>query len=684
MEPLGHQIILYLAMQANDSLVKSTQSSLTLMTSTLRPPTYSTVSSPGGINFLASNSPTELDLSQSVPNTDNCNDDRIDKNKKCHKEVVATEFQLVDSAIHTSVVFPNSAYVSMVPQIPAKSTSEITAPLLSTSSTSASAPSDHEVANLTDTSICTTDIAQILQNKHSKRKRHKTIPSTPLSNYFKKAKVASSNVQPATASSISNDSSIKPPSTSSQITTISTDLSLSKPTVTSQLSKQHPLTDVVQSSAHDTMTPKCCKSEPNICTSKLAEILATPSRKKIKTLSSLSCQSLSNLFQRKPGSEVTTPPKPDSFISTPTSKSSISQFAKCSKSDFIPQTPFNLQFIDVNEPFSADQTSNIISISTPSMTITTKQTSASANDIDTGIPSSQALSEDTSTGHDESLLRVTVTSTSSTIPSSTFFNILSSSSHHRYKGKVQSKKITHFINNSALVTSVANDSDDSIDEISYLHDEESGSENSGSNSSTSDDSESDIEIQYYPEYSSSLPFPEVSTGWYEKQYSLSIHNAVREEHRQRSITCLDERSNMQFINRSQVKDTLETNISSLLVKLNLLQQGTTRSHLQAIVAVGKYIVANGPLVSTQVAGQCYMKEKSLSEKKYSMEFYEIFSKHLNLAQVYIFHKAYLIENSKNLSAIFGFISSAVNCNSECLVKQTIDEKIAKVHGQPSR
>ena len=58
-----------------------------------------------------------------------------------------------------------------------------------------------------------------------------------------------------------------------------------------------------------------------------------------------------------------------------------------------------------------------------------------------------------------------------------------------------------------------------------------------------------------------------------------------------------------------------------------------------------------------------------------MEMYEILCKHLNLAQVYMFHTAYLIENSTNLPAIFSFISNTVNDNAECLVKQEIDEHV---------
>jgi hypothetical protein len=222
------------------------------------------------------------------------------------------------------------------------------------------------------------------------------------------------------------------------------------------------------------------------------------------------------------------------------------------------------------------------------------------------------------------------------------------------------------------------DSDDSLNEFSYFHDEE---QESGNRFSPSRSDESDMEIQLYPE---SCRFPKVSADWYAKQYSLSIHNAAREEHRHTSIMQLDEHSNIQFINRSQVNGTLESNISSLIFKIEQLSNGPTRSHLQAIVAVGKYITLNGPLVTTQDAGQFYMKEKNLSEKKTSMEVYEIFSKHLNLAQVYMFHTAYLIENSTNLPDIFSFISCTVNNNAECLVKQEIDEHIKQFFPQTLR
>lgn len=79
-------------------------------------------------------------------------------------------------------------------------------------------------------------------------------------------------------------------------------------------------------------------------------------------------------------------------------------------------------------------------------------------------------------------MKITVTSTSNTIPTSMLFNNLLSNAHHTHKSKVQSKKITDFINSSVLTTSVS-DMDDSLDELLYFHDKESMSENGQSNSS---------------------------------------------------------------------------------------------------------------------------------------------------------------------------------------------------------
>lgn len=56
-----------------------------------------------------------------------------------------------------------------------------------------------------------------------------------------------------------------------------------------------------------------------------------------------------------------------------------------------------------------------------------------------------------------------------------------------------------------------------------------------------------------------------------------------------------------------------------------------------------------------------------------MELYEIFSKHLNLAQIYMFNTAYLTQNTSNLTAVISSITSVIN--SEDIVKSTIQDQL---------
>ena len=64
----------------------------------------------------------------------------------------------------------------------------------------------------------------------------------------------------------------------------------------------------------------------------------------------------------------------------------------------------------------------------------------------------------------------------------------------------------------------------------------------------------------------------------------------------------------------------------------------------------------------------YNQEKGLVQRKFSIELYEVFSKYLNLAQIYMFNMAYLTQNTSNLTAV---ISSITSVNYEDVVKSTI-------------
>ena len=72
------------------------------------------------------------------------------------------------------------------------------------------------------------------------------------------------------------------------------------------------------------------------------------------------------------------------------------------------------------------------------------------------------------------LVKLTDTPDSNAITPGMIFSVLSSSCHdQKCKHQNQSKKLTDFMNSTpALITSANNDSDDSLYEFSYFHDEE--------------------------------------------------------------------------------------------------------------------------------------------------------------------------------------------------------------------
>lgn len=100
--------------------------------------------------------------------------------------------------------------------------------------------------------------------------------------------------------------------------------------------------------------------------------------------------------------------------------------------------------------------------------------------------------------------------------------------------------------------------------------------------------------------------------------------------------------------------------------------GPKKHHL-SLIAVGNYILQHGPVVKTQDVGNVYNQEKGLVRRKFSMELYEVFSKHLNLTQIYMFNTAYLTQNTANLNAVISSITSVIN--SEDVVKSTVQNQL---------
>lgn len=119
-------------------------------------------------------------------------------------------------------------------------------------------------------------------------------------------------------------------------------------------------------------------------------------------------------------------------------------------------------------------------------------------------------------------------------------------------------------------------------------------------------------------------------------------------------------------------------MENLEQKLKQKCTATKAFHYRALCEVARYIVLNGPLVKTQQAGQVYINYKNLEKKKMSSEYYEIFSKHLNLIQLYIFDIAYLLPNntSGNMESFIETIKESINC--ETMMHTTIMQRLEKL------
>ena len=229
--------------------------------------------------------------------------------------------------------------------------------------------------------------------------------------------------------------------------------------------------------------------------------------------------------------------------------------------------------------------------------------------------------------------------------------------------------------------SKASDSSDSIDfdELAYFQedDEIPPDDETSSSHTLSNDSDSDhTQVISHAGSSCSLPFPEVSCEWYEKQRALEVRNAAREELRSSKEGICDDKGNICFVDRSQVKGELSQNIQTLKDQVARLKNGATKQHLSSIIKSGEFIIANGPIVKTQELGRVYAREKGLTTRKRSVELYEMLSRYLNLAQIYMFGVAYVTQNSANLAAITSSIRSTIDV--EEITKERVEDRLKKV------
>ena len=133
------------------------------------------------------------------------------------------------------------------------------------------------------------------------------------------------------------------------------------------------------------------------------------------------------------------------------------------------------------------------------------------------------------------------------------------------------------------------------------------------------------------------------------QNRLAKHNSSRDTiHQAITVEKDDDDGLISYVNRSEVEGTIERNVADLHKQISSASQ-TKRNHLEAILLVGKYFLSTGPLISTQELGAIYMRHKGITRRYDSVALYDIFCKYLNISQIYMFGRAYTVQNNANLS-----------------------------------
>ena len=158
-----------------------------------------------------------------------------------------------------------------------------------------------------------------------------------------------------------------------------------------------------------------------------------------------------------------------------------------------------------------------------------------------------------------------------------------------------------------------------------------------------------ILFQQYIKERSSLPFPCASKRFYFKQNLKATKNSTRTARRAELPTLQGENKEVIGLQRSKVDGTLQENVESIENELNICKDETKRAELVGAMEVAKEIKKH-ILLSTVDAAKTYKETKaSLLNKEVSDYFcaidtYEKLAKHLNIDQIYIDRKAFLVES----------------------------------------
>ena len=177
-----------------------------------------------------------------------------------------------------------------------------------------------------------------------------------------------------------------------------------------------------------------------------------------------------------------------------------------------------------------------------------------------------------------------------------------------------------------------------------------------------------------------LPLKGPGFQWYTERGINLTANMARSEERTRNPVIVEE-NQMKGLIRGTGKGTLAQNVEDLIERVTTAGSSKQQNHLSAMISLAHHIIENGLLVPTQDLVKKYKEFKGLKESSCleSSRLLEIMSKHLNVAQIYIDGKGYIIENhGKEIVKIVESLQQ-MGKTDQTIVNQRVEEAIGSTY-----
>ena len=141
-----------------------------------------------------------------------------------------------------------------------------------------------------------------------------------------------------------------------------------------------------------------------------------------------------------------------------------------------------------------------------------------------------------------------------------------------------------------------------------------------------------------------FPLSGPGIDWYRDKGVKVNTNVARTEERMRNTVIMD--SEIKGLVRGSATGSLSENIDVLINKLSSAGSSKQQDHLSAMISIGHFILNNGLIIPTQNLANKYEELKGLKDStriKYA-RLLEVLTKHLNVVQIYIDGRGYILEN----------------------------------------